>query len=269
MKDRIETSVKKDYLWENLRQLPYFRGFLRAVEGRFYEEIELVEPVLDVGCGDGVFAAITFDEALNIGFDPSPRILHEAAKSDAYEHILCADGGAVPFEREYFSTVISNSVLEHIPMLDDVIDEVARVLKPQGRFIFCVPNDKLLRNLSVSNFLDKSKLHGAANAYRSFFNTISRHKHADSYEVWERRLRDHHFTIEKWWHYFSPEDVQTLEWGHYWGLHSLFNKKIFGKWVLFPSHANLFIPERSLRKKYDQNPVHPEGSYTFYITRKD
>lgn len=269
MEDQLCSHNKKDYLWENLKQLPYFRGFLRAVEGRFYENIELVEPVLDVGCGDGIFSAITFEKPLNLGFDPSFTILCEAADEDAYENILCAGGGAVPFEDEYFSTVISNSVLEHIPMLDEVIEEVYRVLKTNGQFIFCVPNDNLLKNLSISNFLDKIKLHRLANVYRSFFNTISRHQHADPFEVWEQRLQDHHFHIERWWNYFSPDDLHTLEWGHYRGLHSLFNKKIFGKWVLFPFHGNIFIPERSLRKKYNQEPIHPEGSYTFYITRKD
>ncbi|KUK46604.1 MAG: hypothetical protein XD73_0515 [Anaerolinea thermophila] len=269
MTEKNSADPKKDYLWENLRQLPYFRGFLRAVEGRFYEEIELIEPILDVGCGDGVFAAITFEKPLKIGFDPSLQMLGEAASNGAYGHVLCAGGGAIPFEDASYATVISNSVLEHIPMLDEVIEEVYRVLKPGGQFIFCVPNDNLLKNLSVSNFFDSIKLHGLANAYRSFFNTISRHHHADPFEVWEPRLRKHHFHIVHWWNYFSPDDLHTLEWGHYRGLHSLLNKKIFKKWVLFPYHGNFFIPERSLRKKYNQDPIHPEGSYTFYITRKE
>ena len=58
----MTVTQQKDYLWLNLRELPYFRGLLRAIEGRFYEEIELAEPVLDLGCGDGQFAAVTFRE---------------------------------------------------------------------------------------------------------------------------------------------------------------------------------------------------------------
>ncbi len=146
-----------------------FRAFLRAVEGRFYQDIELKAPVLDVGCGDGIFAEITFDRKIDIGFDPSLPVLQEPANRQAYEHLLCAGGAGMPFPDAYFSTIISNSVLEHIPELDAVIPEMNRVLKPGGKFIFCVPNDNLLKNLSVSNFLDKLSLHGLAKSYRFLF----------------------------------------------------------------------------------------------------
>jgi SAM-dependent methyltransferase len=266
---RKQTTIEpKDFLWANLTRLPYFRAFLRAVEGRFYEDIQLLEPVLDVGCGDGIFAEITFDKKISVGFDLALSSLREPANRKAYSSILCAAGANIPFPEGYFSTVISNSVLEHIPEIDAVVAEIQRVLKPGGMFIFCVPNDNLLKNLSISNALDKIGLHRMADAYRTFFNTISRHHHADPLDVWQERLTKNGFQIEKWWHYFSPKNLHTLEWGHYFGLPALINKKIFGKWILFPMHWNIFIPEKDLRKQYDQNPLHPAGSYTFYITRK-
>ena len=40
---------KKDYLWLNLRDLPYFRAMLRAVEAQFYQDLELLAPTLDLG----------------------------------------------------------------------------------------------------------------------------------------------------------------------------------------------------------------------------
>ena len=43
----------KDYLTLHLRELPYFRALLRAVEARFYKDISLPGPVLDLGCGAG------------------------------------------------------------------------------------------------------------------------------------------------------------------------------------------------------------------------
>ncbi len=269
MKEKQASIESKDFLWENLQRLPYFRAFLRAVESRFYEDISFVEPVLDVGCGDGIFAETTFNKKIGVGFDPALSSLREPANRKAYSSILCAAGAAMPFPDAYFSTVISNSVLEHIPELDAVLAEIRRVLKPGGAFIFCVPNDNLLKNLSISHTLDKLALHGMAKSYRKFFNTISRHHHADPFEVWQTRLTSNGFHIEKWWHYFTPQNLHTLEWGHYFGLPSLINKKIFGKWILFPFHENFFIPEKRLRSQYDQDPIHPEGSYTFYMTRKD
>lgn len=269
MDEKQNALEKRDFLWENLKRLPYFRALLRAVESRFYENIPLNEPVLDVGCGDGIFAETTFEEKITVGFDPALTSLREPANRKAYSSILCAAGAAMPFQSAFFSTVISNSVLEHIPDLDAVVAEIQRILKPGGLFVFCVPNDQLLKNLSISKWLDRMGLRGLAKAYRTFFNTTSRHHHAESFEVWQTRLENNGFKIEKWWHYFLPKQVHALEWGHYFGLPSLVNKKIFGKWILLPFHGNPFIPEKRLRKLYNQDPVHPEGSYTFYIVRKD
>ena len=49
-----------DLLWRHLRGVPAFRALLRAVESRFYQDLELPRPVLDLGCGDGHFAGTTF-----------------------------------------------------------------------------------------------------------------------------------------------------------------------------------------------------------------
>ena len=50
----------KDYLTLHLQDLPYFRALLRAVEARFYKDITLPPPVLDLGCGDGHFASLAW-----------------------------------------------------------------------------------------------------------------------------------------------------------------------------------------------------------------
>ena len=56
--------MAKDYLWLHLRDLPYFRALLRAIEASYYEGLDLPSPTLDVGCGDGHFATIAFDRPI-------------------------------------------------------------------------------------------------------------------------------------------------------------------------------------------------------------
>ena len=73
-------TTDKDFLWLNLRDLPYFRAMLRAVEAQFYQEFELPAPTLDLGCGDGHFATITFERQLEVGLDPWAGPIHQAAK---------------------------------------------------------------------------------------------------------------------------------------------------------------------------------------------
>lgn len=262
-------QIEKDFLYLNIRELPYFRGLLRAVEARFYQNIELAHPILDLGSGDGQFATVAFDAPLDVGVDPWWEPMQEAAKRGYYHTLIQADGSQMPFPDGYFQSAISNSVLEHIPHLDSVLIETARVLKPGAIFAFCVPNHNFLPSLSIGNFLDRIQLSSLGDKYRSFFNRIARHYHCDPPDVWEMRLKKAGFSVEKWWHYYPPESLHVTEWGHYFGLPSLVAHQLTGKWILVPNRWNLFLTERLIRKHYQQNPVCDNGVCTFYIARRD
>ena len=257
-----------DYLTPHLRDLPYFRALLRAVEARFYEDISLPGPVLDLGCGDGHFASLAFQEPLDMGLDPWWGPIQEAGTRSSYQDLVCAEGDHMPYPSDYFSSAVSNSVLEHIPDLDPVIKETARVLKPGAPFIFCVPNHRFLSTLSISNGLDNIKLRGLADLYRGFFNRISRHYNCDSYETWKERLKKFGFMIEDSWDYFPPAALHVLEWGHYFGVPSWVAKLIFGRWILTPTRWNLYLTDRLVRPHYESDPRSPDGVYSFYIARR-
>jgi SAM-dependent methyltransferase len=264
----MENSLPKDFLYLHTRELPYFRGLLRAVESRFYQGLEIPAPTLDVGCGDGSFAGLTFERKLEIGLDPWWSPIHEAVPLNVYDLLTQADGARMPYPSASFGSAISNSVLEHIPHLDDVLVETARVLKPGAPFIFCVPNHNFLPNLSVARFFDAIGLKPLAKAYRAFFNTISRHYHCDDPQVWQKRLEAAGFEVEKYWHYFSPSALATLEWGHYLGFPALVCKKLFGRWILVPSHWNLALTMGMIRRYYEEPVPSEKGSYTFYVARR-
>lgn len=262
------TALEKDYLWLNLRALPYFRALMRAVEARFYRDIPLPEPTLDVGCGDGHFASVAFDRPLEVGIDPWRAPIEEAGQWNGYHSLVQGDAGKLPFPDQSFASAVSNSVLEHIPHLDAVLAEVARVLKPGAPFVFCGPNHRFLDSLSVGRFLDRIGLKGLGNAYRRFFNRISRHYHSDPPEVWLPRLEQAGFEVVRWWHYYPPEALAVTEWGHYFGLPALLSRKITGKWILFPNRRWLAPLEHRLQPHYQRDPRCEDGVCTFYITRR-
>jgi SAM-dependent methyltransferase len=264
----IPDEVGDDYLWRNLRDLPYFRALLRAIEARSYKEIELPPPTLDLGCGDGHFASITFDRKLEVGIDPWWSPILEAQGRQAYIDLAQSDGARQPFPNAYFGSVVSNSVLEHIPHVDEVLLEVKRVTKSGGLFIFCVPNNLFLPELSVGRVLDKFGLVPLGDIYRSFFNRISRHYHCDPPEIWIPRLDKAGFEVERWWHYFSPSALKTLEWGHYLGIPSLVTKALTGRWILSPTSWNLMITHQLVRKIYNEADEQENGVYTFYIAKR-
>ena len=257
-----------DLLWRHLQDLPAFRALLRAVEARFYQDLlPLDEPVLDLGCGDGHFASVAFAQRLAAGVDPAAGALREAGQRGAYRVLARALGDALPHAEGTFATVISNSVLEHIPDVEPVVAEAARVLQPGGRFIFCVPGDHFSELLFFAQLFRRLRLPNLARAYERYFNRISRHHHCDSPEVWQGRLDRAGLTLRDSFTYFSERALHALDVGHYLGLPSLVAKKLTGRWILAPTRWNLGPTERWLRPLYEE-PTPRLGAYLFFVAEK-
>jgi SAM-dependent methyltransferase len=226
----------------------------------------LAEPVLDVGCGDGHFASVAFPFPLAAGIDPGSVVLSEAQDRGAYHLLAQALGDSLPFADRQFATVISNSVLEHIPRVDDVLIEIARVLRPGGRFIFCVPGDRFTELLLFAQLFRRLRLESLAAAYERLFNRISRHHHCDGPEVWRDRLRAAGLQLDDHFTYFSARATHALDVGHYFGAPSLVAKKLFGRWILAPTRWNLALTERWLRPLYEES-LPDIGAYLFFVAQ--
>jgi len=263
----VDSRKLDTILWRHISSLPYFRGFLRAVEDRFYQEIDLPRPVFDLGSGDGHFASAAFDERLDVGLDPWVAPMKEASTRDAYRLLVLGAGARIPFADGSFSSVTSTSVLEHIHDLDPVMAEIARILKPGGKFVFCVPNDRFPQLLWGRQALEKFGLQRVGAAYGRFFNRIARHAHTDSPAVWQERLEKAGLELEQTWDYFPPKALHILEWGHPLGIPAWINKKLFGRWVLVQKRWNLIVPW-TLTRKYMDDPRSEEGVCSFFIARK-
>lgn len=252
---------------QQLFHLPYFRGMLRAVEQSFYEQEELEEPIYDLGAGDGHFAWALFKNQNVIGVDPWWQPLMEAKARKVYPLLVQSEGARAPILSGSCSSAISNSVLEHIPDVQPVLDEVARVLKPGGKFYFAVPNQRFITDLWGMKVLSSLGLKRSAVKYSLFFNKIARHVNLDPPEVWLERLKKAGFDQVEYWHYFPRKAMHKLERGHATGLPNLLWKKLFGKWVLFKNRKNPFIPFDEVAHLVE-NPYDDEGTCTFYIARR-
>jgi SAM-dependent methyltransferase len=259
--------TQKDYLWLHLKDLPYFRAMLRAMEAAFYQEYDLPAPTLDVGCGDGHFATIAFDRPLDVGIDPWGGPIRAARDLGGYRLLVQGDAGRSPFPDATFASALSNSVLEHIPHINSVLAETARVLRPGAPFLFCVPNPRYFSELSISGSLRRIGLHGLGDRYEAWFRRISRVHHADEPDLWEKRLEQAGFRMVRWWHYFSPEAMRVLEWGHYWGAPTLLPHLLLKRWIIAPTRWNLALTERYVRPYATPEP-HPQGTFTFYVCER-
>lgn len=252
-------GAAKDLLFEHVRSLPYFRGLVRAVESTFYQDLDLPGPTYDLGCGDGHFASITFKQPIDVGLDPWRGPIHEAQRRHAHRGLVEADAARSPFPDAHFGSAFSNSVLEHIPQVQQVLSETARILKPGAPFYFCVPNPRYLSELSISRVL--------GGTYTSWFRKISRVAHAEEPDVWQTWLEAAGFELVRWWHYFPPASMRVLEWGHFLGVPSLLARLISGRWILVPTRANLWLTERCLRRHASPEAT-DRGTFTFFVARR-
>ncbi|MBK9191974.1 MAG: class I SAM-dependent methyltransferase [Crocinitomicaceae bacterium] len=99
--------------------------------------------VLDLGCGTGRFLDLASQ-----GSDFSDEMLRIAGKKYPEKLLHHAAGSSIPAENDSLDAVFSMHVFMHLSQSDiqDIVNEVYRVLKPGGTFIFDFPSSKR-RNL--------------------------------------------------------------------------------------------------------------------------
>lgn len=95
--------------------------------------------VLDIGCGPGNSTKILSEIGADIiGIDFSQEMVDIASANYPNLTFKYADAESIPEDDDTFDVVIANYVVHHLPDPVKVFSEIARVLKPNGRFAFVV-----------------------------------------------------------------------------------------------------------------------------------
>jgi SAM-dependent methyltransferase len=131
--------------------------FARWIDAKFYpsfksnwdddlfraEVLSLLRPehwLLDLGAGAGIVPQMNFRGRAGraCGVDPDPRVTSNPFLDEG----RVGTGEALPYSEATFDIVVADNVVEHLAQPADVFSEVARVLKPGGRFLFKTPNKR-------------------------------------------------------------------------------------------------------------------------------
>lgn len=175
----------------------------RAVEARLFAEIQLEEPVLDLGCGNGFFAEIALNKQVRCGCDTDLSQVRRARLSEAYRNAVAADARMLPYKDQSFATIISNCTLEHICNLEQALHEISRVLIPGGKLVFTVPTEKFNDWFCLSWFLNKLGLRGLAKRKIELYNKHQFHHHIYPVRKWSLILEQAGFRAEEHRYYAS------------------------------------------------------------------
>jgi SAM-dependent methyltransferase len=100
--------------------------------------------VLDVACGEGYGSALLARHASHAtGIDISPQAVAHARKAYAAlgnAEFVCAPCTRLPLADASIDLAVSFETIEHITEQDEFLDELARVLTPEGVLILSCPN---------------------------------------------------------------------------------------------------------------------------------
>ncbi len=256
-----------EVLEAHLARVPVHRALIRALEHRLFAEQEIVRPVLDIGCGDGHYAAAAFPDGLDAGIDITREIVAEAAQHGPYRSLAVADGTKLPYGDATFKTVVSNCVIEHIPDIEGLVAEVSRVLAPKGRFIFSVPGERFTESLFTVRTLNSLGLRGLARRYGKWWNGNAFHCTLESPQQWQARLERHGLKLDDYEYYMSLDAARVFELSHYYAVPSIAWHKVTGKWSLRPGSVRNTPAYRWLLP-YASEPVPAMGACIFLAASK-
>ncbi len=129
---------------------------IREFKGSGVLKLNAKPKLLDVGCGMGFFLDLMRQAGWDTkGIEPAPeaaRHAREKLKLDLYEGTI-----EEAVLSDSFDAVTLWYVLEHVPNPHEILDRVARLLKPGGLLIIRVPNqnvtiDRILNFLGFQKF---------------------------------------------------------------------------------------------------------------------
>ena len=105
------------------------------------DNVSAGERVLDLGCGDGAFAATLLQAGCVVTMaDVAGEALRRArARAPGAEAVALVEGAPLPFDEDAFDVVWAGEVLEHVADVVGLLAEVRRVLRWGGRLLVTTP----------------------------------------------------------------------------------------------------------------------------------
>jgi SAM-dependent methyltransferase len=135
--ERTLPGIPEENYWFQ-RHLVAYEYLLPLVEGK---------SVLDLGCGEGYgvdLLATRAEEA--VGVDLAPEALFHARRTYSRHNLrfLYMDINHLGLENDSFDVVCSLQVIEHLHDTRPFMQEIIRVLKPEGICVLSTPNKALI-----------------------------------------------------------------------------------------------------------------------------
>ena len=242
--------------WEEYLNMYWLRpetAIWRTIEAEIMSKRNcLQEPLLDLGCGDGInvsilkgnkfstefdtFQCVKLDdkdiynyadnnyqpklsiqkEKIACGIDIKETLVQKAKQLGTYHQILRGDIHHIPCKDQEFQTVYSN-VIKDFAEVQPILKEVSRILKPHGKLVLTTPNHNFKKNLYFINEAHKLLQAGQkekAQKYIEYDRGRSIYSATQkTKEEWTKELQQAGFKVKETITYISPELTKLFDIG--------------------------------------------------------
>jgi SAM-dependent methyltransferase len=126
------TEISKDFK-PSLTQ-PNYLIRTRLLQSIQYYAPRLKGNMMDFGCGQKPYKSLfTVEKYIGVDYE-NPGHSHKDEAIDVFY-----DGKHLPFDDNHFDSVFCSEVFEHIFNLDEILNEIHRVMKPGGNILITCP----------------------------------------------------------------------------------------------------------------------------------
>lgn len=242
--------MRDPYLRAYLRVGPLARALIRSREVALLAGAGLAAPLVDLGHGDGVFAAelarAGVETAVGVDRDIGElrRARAAATAHGARIRLVAADLARLPFRTGAFASALSNCVLEHVEGVEAALRETARVVRPGGRIAATVVGDRYLALLARPRLLRALGLDGLARRYEDLVTRLFVHRRYWSAEEWRAAFERAGLRVVSTRPYVSPRRQAAMDLALPFALWAHLVRRLLGRFVLLPGRWNAVPLER-------------------------
>jgi 2-polyprenyl-3-methyl-5-hydroxy-6-metoxy-1,4-benzoquinol methylase len=152
---------------------------------------ERKKSVLEIGAGTGWQSKLLSERGYNVKAIDLPTSNY---KTRRIWDVIDYNGEKIPFGESTFDIVFSSNVMEHVPHVTQIQDEIHRILKRDGILIHVMPTTtwRILTNIThVIKYWSKPTIHGVHS------RTLREERYFFSSENWRNILCDNNFELKK------------------------------------------------------------------------
>lgn len=236
-------------------------SLVRSTEISFYQQyLNLGLKVLDFGCGDGFFLETlrqfqpqVFKKSRVYGLDLESNSRVKQIAKNLYHKIDLYQGQKLPYQPSSFDNVIANCVFEHVPNLDSILKQLAKVLKPKGT---------LYTTMMTHNWNRYLRLPGI------FWDRVQEHHHLLTAKQWQKQVEAAGFKVLKIQGYLNQQQSRLVEISHFTSVPYLISYLLLGRWDAVGAVYTHLVNQTKIKTLFSQKVTVEKAAGLFMVLQK-